>query len=579
MYKIKINSILLLVILVTNSCSEPSQRAESRANGNTFCNPLNLDYRFMVSGNSYREAADPIVVLYHNDYYLFASHSGGYWWSPDFQSWNFVTPTGLDIEKYAPSVWFIGNIMYYTSSESGDIYQTSDPKAGIWEYVSHPHDFNDPWVYVDTDGKVYAYHGCSENGAIECVQLDPKNKFKVIGTEAKCILSNPANNGFEVNGENNEGGLPWTEGSAMIKYHDKYYLSFATPGTEKRSYCDAYYTADSPMGPFSLGINSPATRKSLGFVTGTGHGGFFLDKAGKLWTVTTVTISIKHIFERRLAIFPAEIEVNGLMHTNTVMGDYPQYYPGVAMHPVSDNSPKWNLISKGKTVTVSSSYNEFEAANAVDENIRTYWSASTGNTGEWLMIDLGKNCTVNGIQSNFYESQTIYASGRDTSFSIKYIIEYSTDNSNWTMLIDKSASTKDTPHDYVQLQKPVNARYLRITNMGQVPGNGLFSLSDFRIFGNGGGSAPLAIKKVKATRLPDQRCTDLSWEPVIGADGYIIRYGIAPEQLWNHYQVWNDTAFSIRSLVAGQTYYFRVDAYNENGITPGAQVVSASCKK
>ena len=45
----------------------------------TFCNPLNLEYRWNEDNGAYREAADPMVVLYKDDYYLFASKSGGYW--------------------------------------------------------------------------------------------------------------------------------------------------------------------------------------------------------------------------------------------------------------------------------------------------------------------------------------------------------------------------------------------------------------------------------------------------------------------------------------------------------------------
>lgn len=69
----------------------------------TFCNPLNLEYRFNLETGTYREAADPMVVLYQGDYYLFASKSGGYWWSEDFADWHFVAPDKpLDIEKSCP---------------------------------------------------------------------------------------------------------------------------------------------------------------------------------------------------------------------------------------------------------------------------------------------------------------------------------------------------------------------------------------------------------------------------------------------------------------------------------------------
>ncbi len=54
----------------------------------TFANPINIEYRFMTDLPSRREAADPVIVLFGDDYYLFASKSGGYWHSPDMFNWS-----------------------------------------------------------------------------------------------------------------------------------------------------------------------------------------------------------------------------------------------------------------------------------------------------------------------------------------------------------------------------------------------------------------------------------------------------------------------------------------------------------
>ena len=42
----------------------------------TYCNPMNLSYRFRPDTPSRREAADPMIVLFKNKYFLFASKSG-----------------------------------------------------------------------------------------------------------------------------------------------------------------------------------------------------------------------------------------------------------------------------------------------------------------------------------------------------------------------------------------------------------------------------------------------------------------------------------------------------------------------
>jgi len=43
----------------------------------TFAKPINIEYRFMTDLPSWREAADPVILLFGGDYYLFASKSGG----------------------------------------------------------------------------------------------------------------------------------------------------------------------------------------------------------------------------------------------------------------------------------------------------------------------------------------------------------------------------------------------------------------------------------------------------------------------------------------------------------------------
>lgn len=47
----------------------------------TFCNPLNIDYGCggIIADEPYREAADPVIVLFKDKYYLFATgdHGGG----------------------------------------------------------------------------------------------------------------------------------------------------------------------------------------------------------------------------------------------------------------------------------------------------------------------------------------------------------------------------------------------------------------------------------------------------------------------------------------------------------------------
>ena len=78
----------------------------------TFCNPLNISYRFTPDKPSRRAAADPVIVLFKDNYYLFATASGGYWYSKDLLKWNFVTTKDLPFEKDAPAAAVINGSLY-----------------------------------------------------------------------------------------------------------------------------------------------------------------------------------------------------------------------------------------------------------------------------------------------------------------------------------------------------------------------------------------------------------------------------------------------------------------------------------
>ena len=94
-------SATLMMLLIAFGMTRPIMGQE------TFCNPLNLNYRFMSDAVDAREAADAVIVLFKDDYYLFASRSGGYWTSPDLREWTLIVPEGLDVETYAPGVGLI----------------------------------------------------------------------------------------------------------------------------------------------------------------------------------------------------------------------------------------------------------------------------------------------------------------------------------------------------------------------------------------------------------------------------------------------------------------------------------------
>lgn len=549
----------------------------------TFCNPLDLPYRFQLD-QSVREAADPVLVLYKGKYVLFASKSGGYWTSPDMLNWQLVEPEGLPLENYAPAIMVYKDRLYYLSANA--IYTTDAPESGKWTTVTtFNRGFDDPALFVDDDGRIYLYHGCYENKPLKVVELNA-NTFQPIGDDIEVFKTDIENRGWEVAGDLNLGKkpgdtsvnnlLPWDEGSWMNKIGGKYYLQYAAPGTQFKSYADGVLISDSPTGPFVYESYSPFSYKPAGFVTGVGHSSTFSDADQNYWHVTSVTLSQRQMFERRLALFPAGVLPDGQLVANTYLGDYPQFAPGVIKKPLTNNLTGWMLLSYNKPAKASSILTDpktnFQPALAFDEEMSTWWSAASNKKGEWLEVDLQKKCRINAIQVNFAD-QGATARGRLRNDGYGYSIETSVDGKKWTLVADRRDSLKDEPHHYIELDKPQMARFVRITN-AHSPAESLFSIYDLRIFGMAPGKVPDTVDKLNVQRVTnDGRKAHLTWEAVPGADFYIVRYGIAPDKLYSNYQVYKASNLEINSLNAGVKYYFTVDAINACGLNPGKKII------
>ncbi len=542
----------------------------------TICNPMNLSYRYRLDTPSRREAADPSMVVYKGEYYLFASKSGGYFHSTDLIQWDVITTDDLPLEDYAPTAMVMDDTLYFMASNTTPpltIYKTADPKSGKWQIATDTFSIPmiDPDLFVDDDGRLFFYYGCSNVNPIYGVELDRKT-LSPMGEPLELFNSNKQVYGWERKGDyNNEGENPWIEGAWMNKHNGKYYLQYAGPGTEYKSYSDGVYVSDKPLGPFTLASHNPASYKPEGFAAGAGHGSTFQDAYGNYWHIGTMTISQKHMFERRLGLFPAFFDVDGELHVYTGFGDFPFKMPTKKIKSPDELFPGWMLLSYKKPIEVSSELPEYPKANANDEEIRTFWSAKTGDKGESISMDLLKESTVNAIQINYYEYESEIM-GRAPGIYYQYLLEYSTDNKNWKTLADKTQNQTDAPHDYIELSTPVKARYIRLTNH-RVP-DGTFTLAGFRVFGNGGGESPARVNDLTVNRLDgDRSVATLKWEEVPGATGYNIRYGNSKEKLYHTYQVLGTNSLTINSLHGLQPYYFTIDAFNENGLTKNSKTV------
>jgi hypothetical protein len=275
-------------------------------------------------------------------------------------------------------------------------------------------------------------------------------------------------------------------------------------------------------------------------------------------------------FERRIGLFPVSFDKQGRMRVHTVLGDYPFTLPQQHTTPKDVDITGWLVQSYQKQCRVSSELPGFESHLASDENIRTWWSAETGNSGEWLIMDLGKKVSVNAIQVNFADQDVDYETSLDTDYHA-YKLYVSADGENWKMIADKSLNRKPVPHDYIELEQSISASFVKIENV-YTPRKGKFALLDLRVFGFGNANPPAPVKKISVTRdREDERYASLSWEKVNDADGYLVRFGYAPDFLNQCIQVKGSDTVSLllHILIKNIPYYYRIDTYNDSGITKG----------
>jgi hypothetical protein len=258
------------------------------------------------------------------------------------------------------------------------------------------------------------------------------------------------------------------------------------------------------------------------------------------------------------------------MYSNTSFGDYPHYAPS---QPDKQGAfTGWMLLSYKKPVTSSSVLDTFSAKNINDENVKSFWVAQENNEKQWIQIDLEKVSKVYALQINFHDYKAdLY--GRVENLHHRYEVLGSIDGKNWFTLIDKKNSFKDTPNDYIELGTPQNFRYIRYNNV-KVPTDNL-AISGLRVFGIGYGKVPAMVSNFKVTRKADQRDAIITWTKNNNAQGYNIKWGIAPNKLYNSWLVYDVNSLNLKSLNVDQNYYFSIEAFNENGISKSTNPITA----
>ncbi|AHG93874.1 glycoside hydrolase family 43 (plasmid) [Gemmatirosa kalamazoonensis] len=588
----------------------PNVMAAQAAPGRTYANPLDLDYKYnfeqLNQGISYRQGADPVIVPHRGAYYLFVTVSGGYWRSTDLVRWSFVTPSRwpfLDVVAPAaistgdtllllPSATMPQPILYSTRPETGRLefynrllpplpyaVQQGSERAG---QLVHPDSVQpgpwDPTLFRDDDGRWYLYWGSSNAYPLYGLELDPARRLAYKHEHPTHLLRlHPDAHGWERFGRDHRDTTitPFVEGAWMTKHGGRYYLQYSAPGTEYNVYANGTYVGDAPLGPFTYAPYNPISYKPGGFVTGAGHGNTFADAHGNWWNTGTSWVGVNWPFERRVVMFPAGFDRDGQLHVDTRFGDFPHRAPTSRWDDTRSTFTGWMLLSYRRPAVASTTRDTFPARNVTDEDPRTFWVSAANRAGETLTVDLGAPRTVRAAQVNYTDWRSDrFAS--DSSVYTTFRLQTSTDGTTWRTVADLTRERRDHANAYVELAAPARARYVRYVH-GHV-GAANLAISDLRVFGTGDGARPGTPDGLTVRRHADARDATITWSPVPGAVGYNVLWGIAPDKLYQTYQLWADrgTSLELRALTAGQGYWFAIEAFDENGVSGQSRVVTAA---
>ena len=584
----------------------PAQAQEAR----TWANPVDVDYKYNFEQThqriSYRTGADPVIVLHRDRYFLFQTLADGYWTSTDLLDWTYVQPDKWPFEGHvAPAAVSDGERLYLMQSafEPRPMLVSEHPETGHWDWhtrqlppvpgaVSRGEEGRygdagvpsdrlppgpwDPGLFIDDDGRWYLYWGSSNVYPIYGSEIDPAPPMAFVGTPRALGRLDPEHHGWERFGQDHSGGLPdgtpikpFIEGAWMTKHGGRYYLQYGAPGTEYNAYANGVWVSDSPLGPFEYAPWNPVSYKPGGFVEGAGHGSTFQDRHGNWWNTGTPWIGHNWRFERRIAMFPGGFTADGQMHFSSRFGDYPQRMPTGRFDSPDDLFTGWFPVSYKVEAQASSTQGEFEASRAVDENPRTFWVAGRNAEGETLTLDLGGMKRVHAVQVNYADHRSgVYA--ESPSIRTRFRILWSANGGDWRVFADLSDSNRDRPNAYVEGEAPVDARFIRYEHI-ESPGANL-AIADLRVFGTTDGVRP-ETPSIRVERGHDQRNATVSVTPVSGALGYNIRWGVAPDRLFQTWQVYFDDLREadfrqeVRALNTGVDFWFAIEAFSPNGVS------------
>ncbi len=469
----------------------------------TYCNPLSIpDYprgKLTTGPESspeawfwrhakpadFRELADPTVIWHEGRWYLFPSCDMA-WVSKDFVTWEHHPLTPGDI-GYAPTVVRHRGGFLMTACGAG-LWRAPHP-LGPWTefggFVSPDgmlvEGWMDPMLFADDDGRLYAYWGLGAPGILGA-ELDPDQPTRLL-TAPRVLFSFDPSHIWERGGDHNEAALTnFNEGSWMVKVQGTYYLTYASPGTEWRTYALGAYRASHPLGPFTYDTCSPFCTKTNGLVQGPGHGCLVEGPSGTLWAFYTCRVCYEHVFERRIGMDPVQVHADGRLQVTVT--ETPQWAPGIRAEPGLGNDAGWLPLTYRRRSWSSTEAPGRPPFYALDQSMVTWWEPAPEDRAPWIEVDLGRAPFVlHSIRLVWKDVGLDYDRGRlPGPFAWRLLAKDKTEAATWQTACDASSNAIDLLVDYRELPAPVRARRVRLEITGWPQGIRP-GLVDFAVFG------------------------------------------------------------------------------------------------
>jgi xylan 1,4-beta-xylosidase len=264
--------------------------------------------------------ADPTIFKDNGVYYLYGTGSSqGFrvYQSVDLKNW--TGPVGkqngyalLKGDSYGTKGFWAPQVfkherkyyMVYTADEHIAIAESDSPLGPFTQEVKKCiSGFDkqiDPYVFEDTDGRLYLFHVRLQNGNRIFVAPLKSDLSDIEEDDVKeCIhAEEPWENTQKAN-------WPVAEGPTIMKHNGLYYLFYSANDFRNIDYAVGYATSKLPIGPWKKYDKNPILNRELIGQNGSGHGDFIIGKSNILYYVFHTHHTNSSVGERKTAIIKA----------------------------------------------------------------------------------------------------------------------------------------------------------------------------------------------------------------------------------------------------------------------------------